>query len=83
MFYSYLIDQTTQFIRYGFVLDSLLFPPHVKEQLMQSQTKEKKMMIINMHKHLLQNKKGEYTLFKTIFSIKYYIIFHNIRHVLV
>lgn len=44
--------------QYGFVLDSLLFPPHVKEQLMGSQTQEKKLMIIEMHKHLLANKKG-------------------------
>lgn len=44
--------------QYGFVLDSLLFPPHVKEQLMATQTQEKKLMIIDMHRHLLANKKG-------------------------
>ena len=44
--------------QYGFVLNSLLFPPHVKEQLMETQTKEKKLMIIDMHKHLLANKKA-------------------------
>jgi hypothetical protein len=44
--------------KYGFVLDSLLFPPHVKDQLMATQSKEKKLMIIGMHKNLLHNKKG-------------------------
>ena len=43
--------------QYELVLDSLLFPTHVKEQLINTQTKEKKLMIIEMHKHLLINNK--------------------------
>jgi hypothetical protein len=38
---------------YCTVLDNLLTPPHVKEQLVQSQSLEKKFQMIRMQKHLL------------------------------
>jgi chaperonin cofactor prefoldin len=40
---------------YVAVLDHLLTPPHVKEQLMESQSLEKKFQMINMHNHLFES----------------------------
>ena len=40
---------------YSIVLDNLLFPPHVKEQLLATQTKEKKWQTIQMQKHILKD----------------------------
>lgn len=44
--------------KYNLILDSLLFPPHVKEHLINTQSKEKKLQIIDMHKKTLEEKKG-------------------------
>jgi hypothetical protein len=40
---------------YVAVLDHLLTPPHVKDQLMESQSLEKKFQMINMHNHLFES----------------------------
>ena len=40
--------------KYSTVLDYLLTPPQVKEQLMKSQSLEKKMQTIDMHKKLFE-----------------------------
>lgn len=47
---------------YKIVLESLLFPPHVQENLIMTQTKEKKWQTIQMQKHVLKTAKktGEF-----------------------
>ncbi len=42
---------------YNQVLDSLLIPPYVKEQMIATQTKEKKIQTIQMHKDTLKDSK--------------------------
>ena len=41
---------------YSSVLDQLLFPPHVKEQLLASQPPEKKWQQVLLHKTTTENK---------------------------
>lgn len=42
-------------VLYSDVLDSLLFPPHVKEQLLATQTRDKKSQTIHLQKSLLHD----------------------------